>query len=150
MDDFKKDILKDVKRIQEEMDLIFDHFYKLRHSPVLTAQRIWRPPTDVFETEEEIVVRMEIGGMKQQDLHVTISRDLLIVRGEREGKAATGKTAYQNMEINCGPFERNIHLGKPIDPDNIKAIYKDGFLEIKIPKKQGRVTQTKETQIEVN
>jgi hypothetical protein len=53
MDDYKstgskfgKDILRDVRRIQEEMDLLFDHFYKLRHSPVLTARRIWRPPTD--------------------------------------------------------------------------------------------------------
>ena len=44
MDDFKKDVLKDVRRIQEEMDLLFDHFYKLRHSPVLTDRRIWRPP----------------------------------------------------------------------------------------------------------
>ena len=104
----------------------------------------------MFETEEEIVVRMGIAGMKPQDLYVTISRDLLIVRGERRGKASTGKTVYQNMEINCGPFERNIHLGKPIDPDNIKAIYKDGFLEIKIPKRPGKVNQAKETKIEVS
>ena len=40
MDDLKKDILKDVRRIQEEMDLLFDHFYKIRHSPVLTAKRL--------------------------------------------------------------------------------------------------------------
>jgi len=150
MDDFKKDILKDVHRIQEEMDLLFDHFYKLRHSPVLTDRRIWRPPTDVFETEEEIVVRMEIAGMKQQDLHVTLSCDLLIIRGERRGKASTGKTVYQNMEINCGPFERNIRLSEPMDPDNIKATYKDGFLEIKIPQRQGKITQAKETIIEVS
>ena len=144
MDNFKKDILKDVRRIQDEMDLLFDHFYKLRHSPVLTDRRIWSPPTDVFETEEEIVVRMEIAGMRQQDLYVTISRDLLIVRGERRGKASTGKTVYQNMEINCGPFKRTIRLSEPMDPNNIKATYRDGFLEIRIHKRQGKVTQTKE------
>jgi len=150
MDDFKKDILKDVRRIQEEMDLLFDHFYKLRHSPVLTARRIWRPPADVFETETEIVILMEIAGMKHRDLNVTLSHDVLIIRGERKGKSSTGRTVYQNMEINYGPFERNIRLHEPIDQDNIRAVYRDGFLEIRIPKKRGKTSEAREIQIEVD
>ena len=71
MDDFKKDFLKDVKHIQEEMDLLFDHFYKMRHSPVLTSRRLWRPPTDVFETEKEMVVLLEMAGMRQKDFSIT-------------------------------------------------------------------------------
>lgn len=156
MDEFKstrskfgEDILKDVRRIQEEMDLLFDHFYKLRHSPVLTARRIWRPPTDVFETDEEIVVLMEIAGMRQPDLSVTLFRDVLIIRGERKEKTPSGKTVYQNMEINHGPFERTIRVHEPIDPDNIKATYKAGFLEIRIPKKQGKDSREQEIKIEV-
>jgi len=150
MDDFKKDILKDVRRIQEEMDLLFDHFYKLRYSPVLTAQRVWRPPTDVFEIEDEIVTLVEIAGMRQKDLNVTLSRNVLIIRGERRKKASAGRTVYQNMEINYGPFERNIRLHEPIDSDHVKVVYKDGFLRIRIPKKRGKTSETKEIKIEVD
>jgi HSP20 family protein len=146
---FGKDIIKDVRRIQEEMDLLFDHFYKLRHFPVLTARRIWRPPMDVFETDDQIAIRMEIAGMRQQDLNVILSHDLLIVRGERSGKASSCRTVYQNMEINYGPFERNIQVHEPIDADNIQAVYRDGFLEIRIPKKLGKISQAKEIKIEV-
>ncbi len=149
MNDIKKDILKDVRRIQEEMDLLFDHFYKLKHSPVLTSRRVWRPPTDVYETDEKIVIRMEIAGMKHPDLKVTVSGSVLVIRGERAEQTSANRTIYQNMEINYGPFERNIRLPGPIDGDNIKAEYKDGFLEINIPKIQGEGGESKEIEIGV-
>ncbi|MGH8004449.1 MAG: hypothetical protein ACRECJ_06975, partial [Limisphaerales bacterium] len=66
----KKDFLKDIKQIQEEMDLIFDHFYKIRRSPLLTQAHIWRPPTDVFETKTEIVVLTEIAGIDPKKLSI--------------------------------------------------------------------------------
>ncbi|MGB8658637.1 MAG: Hsp20/alpha crystallin family protein [Candidatus Zixiibacteriota bacterium] len=150
MDDFKKDILKDVRRIQEEMDLLFDHFYRLKHSPVLTDRRVWRPPTDVFEREDQIVVLMEIAGMKPPDLNVTLSGDVLVIRGERPEKASVSRTVYQNMEINHGPFERNIQIHEPVDRNNIKATYQGGFLEILIPKKRGAISEKKEISIEVD
>jgi HSP20 family protein len=149
MDDLKKDIWKDVRRIQEEMDLLFDHFYKLKHSPILTSRRVWRPPTDVYETDEGITIRMEIAGMRQQDLNITMSTDVLIIRGERKERSSAHRTAYQNMEINYGPFERNIRLPEPLDGENVKAVYKDGFLEINLSRKQGKVGKSKEIKIEV-
>ncbi len=149
MDDFKKDILKDVRRIQEEMDLLFDHFYKIRHSPVLTAKRLWRPPTDVFETEHQVVVLVEIGGMKQKDLNVFFSDNVLVIRGDRQEKSLANKTFYRNMEINYGTFERNIYLPESIDPQNVRAEYRDGFLEIKFDKKRGKRSEVKEVQIEI-
>ena len=149
MDEFKKDIWKDVRRIQEEMDLLFDHFYKLKHSPVLTSRRVWRPPTDVYETDEGVAIRMEIAGMRQQDLNITLSADVLIIRGEREEHSSAHRTAYQNMEINYGPFERNIRLPELLDRENVKAVYKDGFLEISLSRKLGKAGKSKEIKIEV-
>jgi HSP20 family protein len=87
--------------------------------------------------------------MRQQDLNVTLSHDLLIVRGERPGKASSGRTVFQNMEIDYGPFERNIRLRESVDADNIQAVYRDGFLEIKIPKREGGISEAKEIKIEV-
>ncbi len=143
------DIFKDVRRIQEEMDLLFAHFYKLKHSPVLTSRRIWRPPTDVFETEDKIIIIMEIAGMKPEDFSLTLANNVLNIRGERKVKTTTGRTMYQNMEINQGPFERNIRLQEPVDSDNIQATYRAGFLEIKIPKCKERTTQAEEIKIEL-
>jgi HSP20 family protein len=149
MDDFKKDLLKDVRRIQEEMDVLFDHFYKIRHSPVLTATRLWRPPTDVFETETQVVVLMEIAGMKQKDLNVSLIDNVLVIKGDRQEKTLAHKTFYRNMEINYGMFERNIYLPEFIDPDSIKAEYRDGFLEIQLDKKEGKNSKTREVRIEI-
>lgn len=150
MDDLKKDILKDVRRIQEEMDLLFDHFYKIRHSPVLTTKRLWRPPTDVFETEDQVVVLVEIAGMKQKDLNVILSNNVLLIRGDRQERALAHKIFYRNMEVNYGTFERNIYLPESIDPQNVKADYKDGFLEIRLGKKKGKRSKGKEIKIEIN
>lgn len=146
MNDFKKDILKDVKRIQEEMDLLFDHFYKRKHPPVLTARRLWRPPTDVFETESEVIILSEVAGMKRDDFSITISNNILTMRGERKEKSRQSRTHYRNMEINYGMFERNIYLPEDIDPQRILANYRDGYLEIKVKKKKKK--KGKEIKIE--
>ncbi len=148
MDDFKKDFFKDVKHIQEEMDLLFDHFYKMRHSPVLTSKRLWRPPTDVFETENQVIILLEIAGMKQKDFSITLSGDILTVKGEREEKTEPSITSYRNKEINFGMFERNIYLPENIDPEQIAAAYKEGFLEITVKKRKGKKAKIKEIEIE--
>ena len=146
MNDFKKDLLKDVKRIQEEMDLLFDHFYKRRHSPVLTARRLWRPPTDVFETETGVVILSEVAGMKRDDFSITLSNNILTLRGERKEIARKTRSHYRNMEINYGMFERNIYLPEDVDPKGISASYRNGYLEITVKKKTKK--KSKEIKIE--
>lgn len=148
-EDIKKDLLKDVKRIQEEMDLLFSHFYKIRHSPVASGQRIWRPPMDVFETEDEVIIILEIAGMKQKDLSITLASNILTIRGERKELRSPSRTCYYNMEVNYGPFERSIYLPKEIakDKDNVSASYKDGFLEVKVSKKSHKKAKAKEIKI---
>ena len=154
MDDLKKDFLKDVRHIQEEMDILFDHFYKIRHSPVLTSRRLWRLPMDVFETENEVIILLEIAGMKQKDISIALSNEVLTVKGERMEKAEPSRIGYRNKEINFGPFERNIYLSfgsigpENLDPDNIMATYREGFLEITLKKKKGKKIKGKEIKIE--
>jgi len=146
MSDFKKDILKDVQRIQEEMDLLFDHFYKTRHSPVLTAKRLWRPPTDVFEADSEVVILSEVAGMKRSDFSISLSNNILTIKGERKEQSHHSRTRYRNMEINYGMFERNIYLPEDVDPNQISANYRNGYLEIKLQKKKKK--KGKEIKIE--
>ncbi len=148
MADSKKDIFRDMRKIQEEMDILFDHFYKVRHSPVLTARRLWRPPTDVIETANEVIILVEIGGMKQKDLSTSLSEKTLVIRGERKEKEVKDISCYRSMEINYGMFERNIYLPETADTENISAAYKDGFLEIKLAKGKARKVKGKQIKIE--
>ncbi len=94
--------------------------------------------------------------MKQKDLNVTLSDNVLVIRGDRQEKTLAQKTFYRNMEINYGIFERDIYLPESIDPQNVKAEYRDGFLEIRLDKKarilcleKGKRAKTKEIKIEI-
>jgi len=128
----KKDFLKDIKQIQEEMDLIFDHFYKIRRSPLLTQAHVWHPPTDVFETKEEIVVLTEIAGIDPKKLTILFKEGILTIKGERYILKIEGSIACRNKEIISGKFERNIHVPFPVDKESVKASYQDGVLVVRL------------------
>ena len=131
-DEKKKDYLRDIKRIQEEMDLIFDHFYKIRRSPLLTHAHLWRPPTDVFETKAEIVILTEIAGIDPKTLSILFKEGVLTIKGERHTSKIEDCIACKNKEIVSGKFERNIHISHPVDTESVKAGYQDGILEVRL------------------
>ena len=101
----------------------------------MTARRLWRPPTDVFETETGVVILSEVAGMKRDDFSITLSNNILTLRGERKEIARKTRSHYRNMEINYGMFERNIYLPEDVDPKGISASYRNGYLEITVKKK---------------
>lgn len=92
----------------------------------------WDPPTDVYETDDAYMVRMEIAGMREQDFDVLIQNDTLVVSGFRPD--LTPRRAYHQMEIRSGYFANTIGLPGTVDVDNALAEYKDGFLTITLPK----------------
>ncbi len=93
---------------------------------------IWRPPTDVFETENDIVVRMEIAGMRDSEFNIGLEKRILSIRGGRPALSEHG--AYYQMEINTGEFLSLVELPTAVDFDQVKAEYQDGFLSIVLPK----------------
>ena len=70
MADFKKDLMQDMRQMQEEMDLMFNQLSNWRKTP--TANRLWRPPTDVWESDDEVVVLVELAGVKQSEVSLTL------------------------------------------------------------------------------
>ncbi len=94
------------------------------------------PPVDVYETKESVVVIMEMAGINEQEVHVTIAGDRLTIRGEREDRQEAPGRLYTRMEICCGPFERTITLPTEVDADKLTANYRDGFLEVVLPRAQ--------------
>jgi HSP20 family protein len=93
---------------------------------------LWSPPTDVYETESELVVRIEVAGMKESDFDITFNKGMLLVRGVRSD--TTERRGYHQMEIHFGKFSTSIGVPGPIDLDASTAEYKDGFLIIRMPK----------------
>jgi HSP20 family molecular chaperone IbpA len=93
---------------------------------------IWRPPTDVFETEKALVVRVEVAGMREEDFSIEITGRYLTVRGVRS--EVLERRAFHQMEIRYGEFSSEVELPVPIDPDGAQAAYQDGFLRISFPK----------------
>jgi HSP20 family protein len=93
---------------------------------------LWRPPTDVFETEDKIVVRVEIAGMREQDFTLELDGRLLSIRGVRPDLSA--RRAYHQMEIRFGEFSIEIELPAPVLAQQVEAVYDNGFLLVKLPK----------------
>ncbi len=100
----------------------------------------WRPPTDLYETEESCVIKVEVAGMRDEDFEVAFENNVLIIRGHRPD--LNEKRAYHQMEIRFGRFEIAVEIPVIVDLEKASAEYKDGFLVIILPKvssKQDRV-----------
>jgi HSP20 family molecular chaperone IbpA len=98
--------------------------------------KIWRPPTDVYETEEAIFVRVEVAGMQERDFQISLNGRKLSIGGVRHDPA--DKLGFQQMEIQYGPFETDIDLPGAVQEDRIEATYEGGFLLVHLPKAEAR------------
>lgn len=102
---------------------------------LMCKHRVWRPPTDVYETDSHVVVRVEVAGVQKKDFQISLSERRLVISGWRRDPAA--KLAYQRMEINYGEFSTEVHLPWSLCEDEIEAVYEDGFLSVFLPKRRG-------------
>lgn len=100
------------------------------HPMPYTREEVWRPPTDVYETSEHFVVVMELAGIKEEDVEVTVFNDVLVVAGIREDASRPEKVRYHEMGINFGRFRSEIYLPIQVSPDCVEARYQNGLLHI--------------------
>jgi HSP20 family protein len=98
-----------------------------------TKSGVWAPPVDVAEEKDKIFVRVEVPGMNQNDLKVSFEDGLLTVSGERQFERKDDRN-YHRIERTYGSFSRSFSLPRTVDPSAIAANYRDGILEIEIPK----------------
>lgn len=123
--------------LADELDVYFNEVAHGR--PVgFVASPKWKPRTDVYETDTELVVHMDIAGMRAEDFSVELDDGILKVSGERSGMRQQGKRHYHAMEVQIGPFERRFRLPVVVDPASIRATYEHGFLEIRLAKQPPR------------
>ncbi|GAB4464549.1 MAG: Hsp20/alpha crystallin family protein [Armatimonadaceae bacterium] len=143
------DPFRDLERIQNEMNRLFEGYNNVPErsgSGLMQQSRLWSPTVDVAENENEVVLRAELPGMKQEDIDIELTGDTLTIRGERKFENEERKENMIRVERSYGKFQRSFTLGVPIKSDDVKASYRDGVLEIVLPKSE----ETKPRKIGVN
>jgi len=102
---------------------------------ILTAEE-WKPLMDVVETKDGITLKVEVPGMKQEDINISLEDNTLTVKGERKHESEVNEEGYTRFERSYGTFQRSVALPPTVDAERVKATYKDGVLEIQLPKKE--------------
>lgn len=95
----------------------------------------WQPDVDIFETDDRLVVRLELAGVRGVDLKVTVDGDALRISGVRLAPEPSGVRRLHQMEIATGPFERRLRMPIPFDREGVSAHLADGFLTVTLPKR---------------
>ncbi len=125
------DPFRDMSVLQDRINRVFNEH--LTREGEAGAVRTWAPVVDIMETEADLVVQAELPGMKMSDIEVEVTSESLVIRGERKVDDSA-KDAYIRVERPAGPFQRSFTIGVPVQPDKVKATYKEGILQISIPK----------------
>jgi HSP20 family protein len=110
-------------------DAPFQSIWESFGSWPLCSTIVWRPPADVYETLDEIIVVIELAGVDEEEMTVTLFNDLLVVEGRRE-QPVTEMSACHQLGIKYGDFISEIAIHVPVDHDTVKADYKNGLLKI--------------------
>jgi HSP20 family protein len=137
-DDFENDVALDSSPQDEQG----------AHRWVMMRQsNLWRPPTDVFELADRLVVMVEISGMRDGEFNVILQDRRLVISGVRRS-AVNERIAFHQMEIRNGEFRTEINLPWPISRDGVSANYKEGFLRVELPHARNQQIQIVDVDME--
>ena len=122
-----------MSRFPQEMDSFLDRF--LIPSPFgQRDQKDWWPVMNVVETKDKFTITAELPGLDSKDVKVSLEGGILSIQGEKKEEHEDKEGSYHRLERSYGSFSRSIRLPDNIDPDKIKAKYKDGVLTLTVPK----------------
>ncbi len=151
------DPFRELDRLQNEVNRLFEGYNSNTDMPAPTRQasgggsnalmaRAWAPVVDIAETQNEVVLRAELPGLKQDDIDIELTGDTLTLRGERKFENEERKDNFVRVERSYGRFQRSFTLGVPVQNDQVSATYRDGVLEIHLPKSE----QTRPRKVQVS
>lgn len=138
-----------MEEFRRQMSRMIREFYVDGNPLCVFSRKEWLPPTDVYETDNTVVVKMEVAGMKKEDLGVILDGDRLILFGQREGERIPQAASFRRMEIKYARFHREFPMPPEVDADRVEAVYHDGFLTVHIPKLAEARRQQPSVKIEI-
>jgi HSP20 family protein len=132
--------------LQREMERYLAHFSRHAKRPTILFTHLhpqvsaaWTPAVDMFETDEAVVALFDLAGLDADKTEVHAEPNLLVVRGvRRERHPPNGERNYHTLEIPYGRFERKLYLPPGTDASAAEASYRDGMLEVRVPKRVAR------------
>lgn len=125
------DPFRELSTLQDRINRVFNE--QLTRGEGERAGKSWAPVVDILESESDLIVRAELPGVKREDVDVEVTGESLTVRGERKFDEAS-KDKFLRVERAYGTFERSFSIGVPVQPDKVKATFRDGVLEVVVPK----------------
>jgi len=126
------DPIREMSTMREDMERLFDSM--IGRYPREREQALWAPAIDVEETNEAMVVRAELPGMKREDIKVKVAEDTITISGERKYESEQKDRTFHRIERAYGSFQRTIVLPVSVQGDKAAASYKAGVLELVLPK----------------
>jgi HSP20 family protein len=139
------DPFQNLTSLQQQVNRLFDTSFPGRRSDnsALTA---WAPTVDIYETENELVLKADLPDIDEKDLDVQVENNMLTIRGERKFDQKVKEDNYLRIERTYGAFSRSFGLPNTVNTEAIKAGYKNGVLTIELPKR----VEAKPKQVKVN
>lgn len=134
-----------VRSLQRKVDSLFDQFFGRQPSEEGSRSAVWAPKTDLSETEEAFHIRLDVPGMRTEDIKITLQNNTLTVSGSRESEQTEEGEGYVRAERAFGNFHRTFTLPRAVDEENIEAGYDKGVLSIHVPKRE----ESKPRQVEI-
>lgn len=128
---------RDLLGLQEKMCRLFDEQFTRSGAPREAVSAQWSPAVDIYETPTDFVLVAEIPGMTQEEIHLEITDDVLVLQGERPSSTGEASHSYHRIERPNGIFQRAFRLPSVVDAGGVKASYADGVLCVNLPKKEG-------------
>jgi HSP20 family protein len=138
------DPFSDMIQFRDEVGRWFDALEKRSEGKRTT---VWAPDVDIKETDKDIQLRADLPGMKKEDIDISVDEDQLVIKGERKFEKEEKDKDFVRVERSYGSFYRSFNIGVPVKSDQIKASYKDGVLEVVLPKTEAK--KPKKIEVEV-
>jgi HSP20 family protein len=119
--------------LKQEMDRLFDRFLDVKWDewPALGE---WAPSMDISETKDSLVAKVEVPGMEQKDIQISLQENLLTIKGEKKQEKEEKDERYHRVERSYGSFMRSIRLPVAVDASKVTATFKNGLLTVTLPK----------------
>lgn len=128
------DPFDDLASLRESMDKLFEEFFTRR--PTRAAVTVWQPAVELFESDNDVVVRAELPGIDPKSVDISVTENTLTIKGEARSEHEEKGRNYYRRELRYGAFTRTLAMPVEVKGDQAKASYKNGILEIRVPKSE--------------
>ena len=126
---------REVSRLRREMDRMWDDYFGFGRKALQPLVMEWIPAVDVSETADKILVKAEVPGMDANDINISVTGDVLTIKGEKKSEREEKEENFHLVERTYGSFARSLTLPAAVDMDKIEATYQNGVLTVTCHKK---------------